>query len=473
MGILALFSVLLARKTLVLISVGVAMLFSLMLGVVLPKEYRSIARVQVDSLQENLLTGLFKPRVRVAEFLGQQAAVAGSRTVALQVYDQLIDEGFFIAEEFEAEWRKKTKGELISGNDARLWAADQLLRKLEITADSLESTLSISFRSDDPAQAARIANAFANAYMDTVLGNRKRRATRNASNFDVETLSLAQNIEDAQHDLTTFRETSGIVGLGAQRLEDIEVELAAVTMRLANARTDHSEAQSLLRQAYDASENDLLTLPLSQQIQAGRQAQTRLGAVQVQVQRLSERYGPQYPPFIEAINEKRALERTILKAVEDHAEFAKRRVDALSAEARERKRQVVALQEIKQRYDVLSRRVEASRQTYDLVANRSLQESLQSRVDAIDLMMLARAVPAERPAILPLPVIVLLGTMIGFFLGASSAIAVELMEGRIRHIDTIARTLRAPVAAEISIPLRARKSKNLKAKTTLLKRAAA
>lgn len=452
MGFLALLSVLTARKFTVLFAVAVAGGVAFGIGVILPKTYISTARVQVDSLQENLLTGLFEPRMRVNEFLGQQAAVAGSRTVALQVYDDLVAEGAFIEGQFIAEWREKTGGEIVPGNDARLWAADRLLRKLNISADALESTLSVTFRSEDPAQAARVANAFANAYMTTVLDQRQRRAARNAANFDEETQALADGMEEAQRDLTQFREESGIVGVGAQRLEDIEVELAALTMRLADARADYSEAQSAMRQAEKAGKDDLLTLPLPDEIEAGRQAQARLGAVQVQVQRLSERYGPEYPPFIEANNEKRALERTIMQSVIDHLESTGRRVEGLEQAALKKKQDVVELQATKQKYDVLSRKVDASRQTYDLVSTRSLQESLQSRVDVVDLLMLARAVPADRPATPPLPLIVALGMAVGFFIGASGAVALELFEGRVRSTEGMSRVLRASIVAELTTP---------------------
>ena len=452
MGLAALLSVLSARKLTVLFAVAIAGATAFLLGMALPKNYKSTARVQVDSLQENLLTGLFEPRIRISEFLGQQAAVASSRNVALQVYDNLVAEGVFLPELFEADWRERTGGEIVPGNDPRLWAADQLLRELEISADALESTLSITFRSDDPAQAAKIANAFASAYMDTILDQRQRRAARNAANFDEETRALALGIEDAQRDLTEFREESGIVGLGAQRLEDIEVELGALTMRLADARTDYSEAQSLLRQARQAGEDELLTVPLPAHMEAGQQAQARLGAVQVQVQRLAERYGPEYPPLVEARREKRALERTIMQAIEDNVEFAERRIASLEAAAKEKKDEVVALQETKQTYDVLARRVDASRQTYDLVSTRSLQESLQSRVDVIDVFMLARAVPPDRPATPPLPLIVAIGMIAGFFIGAGAAVSIELMEGRIRTGESIARVLRTGLVAEMSAP---------------------
>ena len=448
----ALFSVLKARWLLLACAIGVGFVTSLTLGVIIPKTYRSSAVVQVDGIQENLLTGLFEPRVRVSEFLGQQAAIAGSRTVAVDVFDRLVEEGYISESEFEEEWRAQTGGELSGGVDLRLWASDELLKKLEIGANANESTLEIIFASAEPRDASRIANAFADAYMKAVLDRRQRRAARNAENFSEETRALENEIEIAQRDLTDFREFSGIVGLGAQRLEDIEVELATITMRLAEARTDFFEMQSLMRQASEADDGELLTLPLPADAQAGRQAQTRLGAVQVQVQRLGERYGPTYPPFIEARNEKRALENTIMQAVIERVEFSERRMRTLENEARVKKADVVALQETKQTYDVLSKRVDASRNTYDLVAQRSLQESLQSRVDVVDVFMLARAVPAEKPSTPGLALVVLLGVVAGGMLGASAAVCAELIEGRIRTNEAVAKAFRAPVLAEIGLP---------------------
>lgn len=457
MGLLALLSVLNARRLLVLYAVTIAAVTALVIGMLIPKSYVATARVQVDSLQENTLTGLYEPRQRVAEFLGQQAAVAGSRTVALQVYDRLIEEGFFVREVFEAEWREKTGGELTPGNDARLWAADQLLKKLEITADGLESTISMSFRGDDPAQASRISNAFATAYMSIELEERQRSSLRKAANFSEETRSLQLDVEDAQRDLKDFREETGIVGLGAQRLEDIEVQLATVTLRLAEARAFLSEARSIQRQAADANGDALLTLPLPENMQAGRQAQARLGAVTLQFQRLAERYGDDYPPLVEARNEIHALEETIIRAIDDNAEFAERRVAALEETARREKEDVLALQSTKQTYDTLVNRLETSQQTFDLVTARSLQESLQSRVAVVEITMLARAVPPEKPAILPLPVIVLLGAFAGACLGGSAAVAVELVEGRVRSVANVSHTLRANLIAELSAPPRVKR----------------
>ena len=166
----------------------------------LPTKFLSASKVQVDSLQRNELTGLIEPRVRVGEYLGQQAAIAKSRTVALEVINQLSAEGFIVLGDFEDRWREETGGETVAGNDLRLWAADQLLRDVEVTSNEIESTLELGFRADDPAQAARVANAFASAYMSTVLDKKQRRSARRAASLSDETKALADGVASAQNE---------------------------------------------------------------------------------------------------------------------------------------------------------------------------------------------------------------------------------------------------------------------------------
>jgi len=207
-----------ARKGLILFAaLGFAALAALF-AVKSTKMYQASAIVQVDSDQKNTLTGRLETTVRVGEFLGQQAAIAQSRTVALVVIDQLVEEGFFSMGDFEETWRKRTGGETIAGNDARLWAADQILSRLTVTGDALASSLRFTFISDDPSHSAKLANTFANSYMLTVLNQRQRRSARNAQKFSDETFNLAQDVEEAKQQLSDYRAESGIIGLGAARL---------------------------------------------------------------------------------------------------------------------------------------------------------------------------------------------------------------------------------------------------------------
>ncbi len=459
MGLVELLSVLKHRKAIILWSLLVGLLVAGALALVLPKRYVSTSIVQVDSIQRNAITGLVEPRVKVAEFLGQQAAVASSRTVALKVIDDLSAEGFIVLSDYESRWRKETGGELVIGNDLRLWAADQLLEDLKVTATDLGSTLEIAYEGNAPAEAARIANAFASAYMATVLDQKQRRFAAKAAGFSDETKELARNVAAAQEELADFREASGVLPIGAQKIEAADVEFAALTQRIAEARADETEAQSLLRQAEATPRSGLVNFPLPQDALSALQAQARLASVIATMGRIEERYGTRYPDYVEAANERAALETSILQSVRDRAAYAANRLAALEAEAASMKTALTSMQTTREAYDLLENKVATSQETYNLVRTRSLQEALQSRVDTIDVMLLARATPPAGPAT-PHPLIItLLGVIAGALLGATTAVAVELLEGRVRTAAALRHAFRTGVVAEIDAAAPARRKR--------------
>jgi uncharacterized protein involved in exopolysaccharide biosynthesis len=449
MGVTDLFAVLKYRKLIVLWSVIVGIAVGAALSITLPTKYFSSAKVQVDSLQRNSLTGYIEPRVRVGEYLGQQVAIASSRTVALDVIRRLSDEGLVVLADFEHRWREETKGEIVAGNDLRLWVADEMLRDLEIKANEIESTIELGFRADDPAQAARIANAFASSYMATVLDQKQRKSARRAASFSDETEDLVKNVTNAQNDLAEFREQSGVIPLGQHKIEAAEIQLSTLTERLGQARADLAEAVSLKRQAETRPISEMISFPLPFEATSARESQARLVAVAPIVARLAERYGPKYPDYVEAANEKATLERDILRSIRERAQVAESRVAALEAQVKGLKADVVEMQKTRQTYDLLEDKVQASQDTYNLVTTRTLEESLQSRIDSIDVFLLARATPPSRPATPPFWAILMLGALVGIALGASIAVFAELLEGRVRNSEVVARSLRTQTVCEI------------------------
>lgn len=467
MGIGALIRCLGARTLILGWSALVGLAVGLATGALLPKTYESSAKVLVDSIQKDSVTGLYEPRLRVSEYLGQQAAIAGSRTVALEAYDRLAEEGLIAVSDFEERWRRETGGEIVAGNDPRLWAADELVENLTVSADAVEGTLNIAYRGEDASQAARVANGFAAAYMKTVLDQRQRRAARAAASFSDERQTLERDLEGAQRELNDFREEAGIVALGDNRLESAELELTALATHIADARADLTRAQSLLAQMQASTAEGLMTLALGEDMHAGRGAQERLAAVAAQMQVLLERFGDRYPDYVDLRQQKTALESNIRQAVFDNAEYAGRRLAGLEADAARKKAEVVSLQKVKDVYDRLENQVNASRDTYALVANRSLQEAMQSRVDDLDVVLLSQATPPSDALTPPFFVIALIGLLAGAILGTGAAVAVEFSEGRVREASVVRRILRAPVLAEIPAAPVKRRRKRLRPRVLL------
>jgi len=437
-----------ARKLIILLLTGMVAVATFFGSQHLPRNYESRAIVQVSSIQRDTLTGRIETNIQVSDFLGQQAAIAKSRTVALVVLDLLLSEGYLSMSDFIGRWREETGGEAVPGNDARLWAADQLLFNLTVQGDARGSSLIFTFTSRDAGQAAKLANTFANAYMQVVLDQRQRRASRAADKFTDETFTISEQVESAADELTAYRTESGIIGLGTERLEAAEVEYASLTGRVGNARADFSEASSRLQQARKLGTAELLNLPLATENLPGRQAQVRLGALLIQLNRVAERFGPNYPDYQELLREKRSLEQSIMESIENRLAFTRRRLEELSAAAERQKKLVLDLQKQKQKFDQLQNTLQARRNALDLVSVRSLQESLQSRLDVIDVMLLSRAVPATEPSLPPIPLLVIVGTILGLGGSVFLVLIIELIEARVRVGRSLEKALKAPLLGE-------------------------
>jgi uncharacterized protein involved in exopolysaccharide biosynthesis len=457
MSIFAFFSVLRARAFIIVWSTAVAVCAAMMVANVLPQNYEASAKVQVDNMREDLLTGLSERSPRVAEFLGQQSAIVSNRIVALKVVRKLSEEGYLSIPEYKERWTQETGGDVVAMNDLNRWIADELLKRLSVRQSISESTLTITYRGENPAIAARYANAFADAYMVTVQEQRKRRAARNAASFSEETRMLAKQVEDAREELTEFQQESGIVTIGVQQLESAEVHLATITERVAVARGDYAEAESLYELAKVTPRNMLASLPLTGNSARGvptpaMAAQNKIAEISSLLDRIEARYGQSHPDYIEGMNELINQQNIVFSAIKERSEYTKRRLNKLIAEEESQKKKVVALQKTKQRFDVLEKNLETNRQTYDLIAARTLEEGLQSRVASVEVLLLSRALPPGEPLIPIYVVILIAGAFLGMGLGSSTAILIELLEGRLRSIQGLRFATRTPVLAEIKMP---------------------
>ena len=331
MSIFAFLSVLRARAFIIAWSTVVAVCAAMLVARALPQNYEAFAKIQIDNMREDLLTGLSERSPRVAEFLGQQSAIVTSRTVALKVVTTLVNEGFLSLPEYEERWRVETGGELLPGNDLRRWTADQLIERLTVRQSISESTLIISYRGEHPVIASRYTNAFADAYMVTVQEQRQRRAARNAASFSEETRMLAKQVEKAREELTEFQQESGIVTIGNQQLESAEVELATLTGRLAEARADEAEASSLFELVKVTPRKLLGSVPIAAKgttniASPAIVAQNKMAGIASTLAVLEGRYGTQHPDYIEGFDALITQQNIVYNAVRDRASYTVRRV---------------------------------------------------------------------------------------------------------------------------------------------------
>jgi succinoglycan biosynthesis transport protein ExoP len=174
----------------------VTVLGAAVVSMVMPKSYRATASVIADVKDEqsfsNVLRPLGSPQERQG-YLQTQVDVINSPKVAQAVVQDLkLAEDPKAREEFEKKGR---------GGTIEEWLSESLLQSLKVET-SQSSIVRISFVSRDSEFAARAANAFAKAYLGTLLELRVEPTRQAATWFNDQLKGLRTNLQHAQSRLT-------------------------------------------------------------------------------------------------------------------------------------------------------------------------------------------------------------------------------------------------------------------------------
>jgi uncharacterized protein involved in exopolysaccharide biosynthesis len=189
-------------------------------------------------------------------------------------------------------------------------------RHLSVSQIGLSSAIQISFSSESPQEAAEIANAIGDAYVEDQL-NAKFDATKKATQWLASRLGeLATQAAAAQSAVEKYKtdhHLTEVVGQqGSGLISVLDQQIAQANSQLMQAQTDRQQAEStashvkaLVAAGHADEVNQVISSTLIGQLRA-QEAQL----VQ-QIAQMSSRYGPEHPKMLDLQAEKRDLESKI------------------------------------------------------------------------------------------------------------------------------------------------------------------
>jgi len=149
-----------ARRWVVLSTLAVAVVAAVAASALLPARWTASASVLLEWKGTDPATGVLISGQTRPEHLATQLEIIQSRNVALKVVEALKLQD---SQRLQQEWRDSTQGR----GSLKVWIADRLLARLKADPVRESSVVSINYSGVDPASAAAIANAFAEAYAST------------------------------------------------------------------------------------------------------------------------------------------------------------------------------------------------------------------------------------------------------------------------------------------------------------------
>jgi len=335
---------------------------------------------------------------------------------------------------------------------------DNVIANLKVRRVGLTLLLSVSYTNPSPSKAARIANAFAEAYIarqvDVKLGSsRDSNVLLNAQIDD-----MRQKLETAEIAVQQYKAANNLLGSDASGGMLTQQEISALNQQLATARA--AEAEKVAR--FRAAQRQLRSGSNGEDVgeALGSQTITELRRQRAEVSRrvadLQGRYGPMHPDLKNAQLQLTDIDRQIqaeinrimsnLSAQTEVARGATASIEGSLANARGT---LTSGNAASVKLGELERNAEAARSLYQTVLTRVKETAAQQAVTQADSRVDSPATPAAKPSSPNKPLNLLLGLLAGLGLGVVAAFIAEQWNAKLTSMDEIEGKLGLPFLGAI------------------------
>jgi chain length determinant protein EpsF len=418
--------------------VAAAVLTALVVSLLLPKSYKATASVLVDANkdEQSLSTVLVPQRERVS-FMQTQMDILTSDRVARKVAQDLK-----LAQ--SAAWRTAFTEETGNQGSIEDWLVENLLKRVKLET-SQSNVIQVSYASVDPRFATAAANAFAQAYIDTMLELRVEPTRQAAAWFGEQLKGLRASLESAQARLTDYHRRQGIISAD-ERLDVENTRLGELSSQLVKSQDQSFDLEARDRQARELLERgespDRLPDVLSNAYIQKLKADLVLG--EAKLHDLATQYGPNYPLYQRQLSENQSLRERLdaeMKKVMAGVGYSKRqsrqRESQVGRALAAQRTRLLELKEGRNELAVLTRDVETAQRTYDTAMQRSVVNQVESRASQSNVALLNPAVVPRKPSHPKILLNLVLSAIVGTLLGIGAVMLLELLDRRVRSRDDL------------------------------------
>lgn len=450
MNILQFLLILKAHTKLILLTVTLSVALVSAVSLLLPKTYTSTASLVVNVRGADPVTGQALQSQQVSGYVATQVDVIKSQNVALKVVDELK-----LAEDaaFQHEFQRDVRTQI----SIRDWLADTLLKNLDVKPSSGSSVLYVTYRSADPQMAARLANAFVQAYIQTNLELKTQPAKQTAVWYNLQLSELRNNLQKSQEKLSKHQQSEGIVSLD-EKLDIESTRLAELSSQLVAAQGQTYDSLSIQSNASSASPS-VVNNPVIQVLKG------ELARSEAKFSQVAERVGNNHPEYVRAEAEVSSLRsklaseiNTAQRTINTNLSVSRQREEALRDALAAQKAKVLALNANRDAGSVLAREVESAQRAYDQALQRFSQTRLEGHAGQTEISVLSSAVVPLSPSSPNVNLNVALSVFLGALLGVGLALIREMLNRRVRSVYDVITVLDIPVLGVLNAGKKPRRS---------------
>ena len=434
-----------ARYKIVIATVVLTLCAALVVTLLSPKMYTSASAVVIDVKYADPIAGSVSPAWQQPSFMATQLDIINSERVSARVVKMLkLDQRPGVQE----SWHEATDGK----GDLVAWLGGGLRQFLDAKPAKDSNVIMINWKGRDPKMAADVANAYAQAYIDTSVDLRRDPAQQYTKYFVEQAQKSREQLEKAQQALSAFQQNNRIIVVSDDRYDVETTRLNQLSTQLIEAQNQRTDSASRMAQAKtnSGSIQEVLTSPLVQTLKG------ELAQKESKLQEMSGNLGPNNPQYQRAQAEVAALRSKlnnetgqIASGVSTNNRVNEQRVADLSAALEAQKSRVLKLKQDRDAASVLQRDVDAAKKAYDAVSERGTQSNLESQANQTNIAILNPAIEPSRPSSPRVQVNMAIALLAGLLLGTGAALLFEQVDRRVRSIDDLGRVLGLPVMGVI------------------------
>ncbi|MFA7637783.1 MAG: polysaccharide biosynthesis tyrosine autokinase [Parvibaculum sp.] len=334
-----------------------------------------------------------------------------------------------------------------------------LLNRLTVTRERLTYVINLSVVSENPAKAARIANAYAETYILDQL-EAKFDATRQANEWLSRRLGeLREQVRDSERAVEIFRTEQGLESLGSgvtvseQQMSELNAQLILARTALAEARAKYERARQI--RGSGRSIESMADVVQSGTISSLRQKQAELAR---ELANLSSRYGPRHPEVVNAEAQRRDIESQIgaeisriLGSLENTVSVSETRVASLEESLRDIRGETGESGEASVQLRELEREAAANRAVYESFLNRFKETSQQQDLQVPDSRVISTATAPSSPSHPRKALALALAFVLSAALGVGLAFLLEHLDNGLETARDVEESLGLPHL--VSVPL--------------------
>jgi chain length determinant protein EpsF len=346
----------------------------------------------------------------------------------------------------QAQWQEDTqgRGELVD------WLSNLLQKQLDVKPSRESNVININYTGNDPAFAAAVANAFAQAYINVNLDLRLAPARQYAAFFDEQTKTAREKLETAQKALSTYQQANGITSAD-ERLDFETAKLNETSSQLTGVQGQTTDSQSKRSSKQGDTVSEVMQSPLVNSLKAD------IARLEAKLTDSNVNLGKNHPQTQRMEGELATLKaqldaevRKITTSIDTTYQVSKQREQQLRGALAAQKSRVLELNRQRDELNVLRRDIESAQRAFEVVSQRASQTNIESQTNQTNISVLNPAVAPADPSKPKVLLNVLVSIFLGTLLGVGLALVLELTNRRVRSAEDLAEALEVPVLGVVS-----------------------